>query len=265
MMIILSPVRLRRQFTIAPLALLVLMNCFGTAEAFAASPSSDTTASEAPAVVNLTAALRLAPSYEDSSERSLSIGSAFIRSAVLPGWGQKYAGASTSARNFFVAEAVLWMGVIANNVYGHWLKDDYRLFAASHAGVDLAGKSDKYFVDIGNYENVEEYNQATLRQRDVNSLYDPATHSWRWDTVSNLQKYSNTRRRSAQSFSRSEMFVGFVLVNHLVSGVHAAWKAHRKNSDLQRKQEQAHATGLTPQFALRTGLDDFRVTVHWRF
>lgn len=241
------------------------MICIGTAEAFATTLPSDTSASEAPAVVNVTAALRLVPSFDDSSEKSLSIGSAFIRSAVLPGWGQKYAGANTSARNFFIAEAVLWVGVIANNVYGHWLKDDYRLFAASHAGVDLMGKSDKYFVDLGNYKNVEEYNQATLRQRDVNSLYDPNTHDWQWDTASNLEKYSNTRRSSAQAFSRSETFVGFVLVNHLVSGVHAAWKAHRKNATLQRKQEGAQATGLTPQFALRTGLHDFRVSARWRF
>jgi hypothetical protein len=178
------------------------------------------------------------PAPEDTAG-SRTIGGAFMRSLVLPGWGQRYAGAKTAARNFFVVEAFLWGSFAAFQIYGHWLEDDYKLFAATHASAEVNGKEDQFFVDIGNFINIDEFNQSRLRRRDVEGLYDPATHFWRWDTDANRQKFENLRIRSDKAFSNATFVIAGVIANHLISGIHAAWTVHKKAD----KQEKVDSKG----------------------
>lgn len=204
----------------------------------------------------------LAADSSQSSKKKISIGGAFIRSALIPGWGQRATGAKGAARNFFVAEAGLWLGVISFNVHGNWLKDDYRLLASEHAEVDTRGKSDKYYVDVGNFADIEEYNQSRLQRRDVAALYDPATHHWQWDTEANRNRFADLRLRSDRSFSRSELFVAAILANHIISGIHAAWLA-RKQSD--EGKPDAQGASLSPQFGVTNFGDEIRFVAQVKF
>lgn len=197
----------------------------------------------------------------DHSSGSTSLGGAFLRSAVIPGWGQRSAGAKTAARNFFVAEVLLWSGFASLQVYGHWLKNDYQLFAASHAGVTLSGKDDQFFVDAGNFISVEEFNQNRLRRRDVEGLYDTATHFWQWDTESNQIKFANLRKRSERSFSRANLVVAGVLANHIISGIHAAWVAHRKSSQSSKERGELNV----PQLGVMTSPEEIRLVAQLQF
>ncbi len=197
-----------------------------------------------------------------SPQKKISIGGAFIRSALIPGWGQRAAGAHGAGRNFFVAEAGLWLGVISFNVHGNWLKDDYRLLASEHAGVDTRDKSDKYYVDVGNFADIEEYNQSRLQRRDVAALYDPATHYWQWDTEANRNRFADLRLRSDRSFSRSELFVAAILANHIISGIHAAWLARRQNANESPSPEGSAAS---PQFGVASFGDEIRLTAQVKF
>ena len=195
-----------------------------------------------------------------SPQRKISIGSAFLRSAVIPGWGQRATGAHKAARNFFVAEVGLWLGVISYNVHGNWLKDDYRLLAAEHAQVDTRDKNDAYYVDVGNYTNLEEFNQSRLQRRDVAALYDPATHYWQWDTEANRNHFADLRLRSDKAFSRSELFIAAILGNHIISGIHAAWLARRHNTNAK-----ASALGASSQLGLVSFGDEIRLTAQVKF
>lgn len=200
-------------------------------------------------------------SIADYSSGSSSLGGAFLRSAVIPGWGQRRAGAKTAARNFFVAEVLLWSGFASLQVNGHWLKNDYKVFAATHAGVEIADKDDQFFVDVGNFISVEEFNQSRLRRRDVEGLYDPATHTWKWDTEANQLKFANLRKRSERSFSRSNLVVAGVLANHIVSGIHAAWVAHKKSSQKAKERGELHV----PQLGVLTSPEEIRLWARLEF
>lgn len=200
-------------------------------------------------------------SMADNSSGSLSFGGAFLRSAVIPGWGQRRAGAKTAARNFLVAEVLLWSGFASLQVYGHWLKNDYKLFAATHAGVELADKDDQFFVDAGNFISVDEFNQSRLRRRDVEALYDPATHAWKWGTETNQLKFANLRKRSERSFSRSNLVVAGVLANHIISGIHAAWVAHKKSS--AKDQERGELS--VPQLGVLSSPEEIRLVARLEF
>lgn len=197
-----------------------------------------------------------------ASDKKISIGGAFLRSATIPGWGQKAVGARTAARNFFVADVALWLGVISFNVYGNWQKDDYRLLAAEHAQVNVQGKTDKFFVDVSNYSSVEDYNQSRLQRRDVAALYDPATHFWRWDSEVNRARFDEIRLRSERAFNRGELVIAAIIANHIISGIHAAWLANRHNS---RLEEGAQGTSYVPQFGVKGKRDEIRLTAQWEF
>jgi hypothetical protein len=193
--------------------------------------------------------------------KSLTLGGAFMRSLVIPGWGQRRAGAKTSARNFFVAEILLWSGFASLEIYGGWLRNDYKLFAAAHAGAQISGKDTQFFVDMGNFSSVEEFNQNSLRARDLESLYDPATHFWRWDTDANQQKFFNLRKRSDKAFARAELVAAGVIANHIVSGIHAAWVAYKKSS--QKEEERGEIK--TPLFGVIASPEEIRLVAQLNF
>ncbi|RIK72010.1 hypothetical protein DCC62_20865 [candidate division KSB1 bacterium] len=170
-----------------------------------------------------------------ASDKKMSIGGAFLRSATIPGWGQKAVGARTAARNFFVADVALWLGVISFNVYGNWQKDDYRLLAAEHAQVNVPGKTDKFFVDA---------------------------HFWRWDSEVNRARFDEIRLRSERAFNRGELVIAAIIANHIVSGIHAAWLANRHNS---RLEEGAQGASYVPQLGVKGKRDEIRLTAQWEF
>jgi hypothetical protein len=202
---------------------------------------------------------QIAPVYE----KKISLGGAFLRSALIPGWGQKAVGARTSARNFFVAEVALWAGVVAFNVQGSWLEDDYRTLAADHALADIRGKNDQYFVDMGNFSSIDGYNQSRLQNRDPQSLYDPATHFWRWDTPANQVQFRQLRVDSDRANSNAELVVAAILANHIISGIHAAWLAHRSNSEKPSEQQGAvYIPNVKVSPASGMGL---KLTMRWKF
>ena len=50
-----------------------------------------------------------------------------------------------------------------------------------HAGVSAEGKDDQFFIDVGNFMSVADYNDKRLRDREPDKLYDPLKgYSWRW-------------------------------------------------------------------------------------
>jgi hypothetical protein len=197
----------------------------------------------------------------DSAPKSLTIGGAFMRSLAIPGWGQRRAGAKTSARNFFVTEVLLWSGFTTLQIYGNWVKDDYKLFAATHAGAAISGKDDQFFVDMGNFISVDEFNQNRLRRRDAEGLYDPATYFWRWDTDSNRQKFFNMRKRSDRAFANADLVVAGVIANHIVSGIHAAWVTHKKSSKNEKKRGALHV----PQLGVLASPEEIRLVARLEF
>jgi len=201
------------------------------------------------------------PSSPASEAKTPTIGGAFMRSLLIPGWGQRRGGAKTAARNFFVAEVLLWSGFTALEIYGGWQKNDYKVFSASHAGAQISGKDDQFFVELGNFISVEEYNQARLRRRDVEGLYDPATHFWRWDTDANRQKFFNMRKRSDKAFARAELVAAGVIANHIVSGIHAAWVAHRNSSQNEKERGELNV----PQFGVLASPEEVRVVARLDF
>ncbi len=166
------------------------------------------------------------------AENPRSVGGAFFRSLLLPGWGQHYAGADRASRLFLAAEAALWLGYVGFVSYGDWREQDYRAFAAAHAGVDLEGKNSTYFINIGNFDSIFDYNEYRLRQRNTKDYYyDVEAFFWQWESPAQRRRYTDLRISADTARNRALFVLGGVVANHLISAVEAVWEVRRRSNE----------------------------------
>lgn len=166
---------------------------------------------------------------------------AFLRSLILPGAGECYLGKHTLAKAFFATEVTLWLSYFAFRQYGNWIRDDALAFAATHSTAGIEGKPSQFFVDIGNYIDVYQYNDAKLRFGEYEKVYDENDYFWSWDLDKNRQRFENMRIAGDRALNRSTFVIGAVFANHLISAIHASWQTHRYNKKLdQISQSNIH-------------------------
>lgn len=163
-------------------------------------------------------------------------GRAFLQSLILPGWGQHYAESKTMMKVFIATEVLLWSSYLGFQTWGNWLEDDYRTFAVQHAGVNLEGKPDRYFVDISNFNGIFEHNQAQLRNRDISAVYtDTETFFWKWDSAENRGKFEDMRLRSDRARNRADLALAFVFTNHIISAIQSTLAVFKFNDRLKKQ------------------------------
>ncbi|MBI4810458.1 MAG: hypothetical protein HY800_03275 [Ignavibacteriales bacterium] len=171
--------------------------------------------------------------YETDGEKSVTL--AALYSFLIPGMGEMYVGNYSKGKYFTIAEGLLWITLIGFDRYGTWVQNDARDFATQHAGVMAAGKSDDYFVDIGDYQSIWEYNEDMLRNRQPYKMYDEySSMTWNWDSKSNREYYRDLRVSSDQAFNNVSFVAAAIGVNHLVSAINAAMSAKSHNNNLQQ-------------------------------
>jgi hypothetical protein len=164
-----------------------------------------------------------------------SVGLAVLYSLLLPGMGELYADGFGSGKYFLMAEGALWLTFTTFELYGNQLRDDARAFAFSRAGVNPAGKDDQYYVDIGNFLDIYDYNEKQLRDRELDKLYDPAAgFAWEWDSDASRATYRDQRISSENMYNNKKFVVAAILVNHVASAVNAARAAISHNSALDK-------------------------------
>lgn len=147
----------------------------------------------------------------------------FWRSLVLPGWGQHAAGESLAARRFLTTEAMLWLGYLGMQAVGDVRERNYRTYAATHAGARTEGKDGEYFDDLGFYASHQQHNRFARVDDGAQAELYPGTaeFSWEWDDEASRLRYRELRN-GATGMKRNALYLtGLVVVNHLVSAVHA--------------------------------------------
>ena len=146
----------------------------------------------------------------------------FLKSLLIPGWGQYSQNRKGAALAFLGMETILWGGMIGVKTYGNWLEGDYQAYANSHANIDPSGKNHDFYVDIGNYDTRDEYNEIQQLERDWNSLYLGSEYNWEWDSSANRTTFEDVRIKSDLYKNSSIYFAGAIVVNHLAAAIDAA-------------------------------------------
>jgi hypothetical protein len=171
----------------------------------------------------------------------------FLKSLIIPGWGQYALGQKNAALAFFGTDIILLGGALACQSYGVSTRDDYRAFAAAHAGVQ-GDHGHGFYVDVGNWMTVEQFNEQRLRDRQFDALYTSASDAWSWDSIDNRDKLKKMRIKSDKSFNGIYYFAGGMILNHLASALHAGRVAatrHKQASLLSTDNLKYNFTPLT--------------------
>ncbi|HID40372.1 MAG TPA: hypothetical protein EYP36_12775 [Calditrichaeota bacterium] len=175
------------------------------------------------------------PSLSQQAEPK-SVGKAFLYSLLLPGAGQYYTESRNSAVLFLGAEALLWLGMVGNNLYADHLVDEYKTYAVQHAGVSAAGKDKDYWISIGKYDDIYSYNEQRRRERRFDEVYsENAYYYWSWDSKTNRYSYDRSRLQANEIADREVYFWGAIALNHLASAIHALAMARKYNKALQQE------------------------------
>jgi hypothetical protein len=178
---------------------------------------------------------RFAPrlNLQSMGEQEKSVFRSVVYSLVLPGMGELYAGGFESGKYFLIAESGLWLTFTSFELYGHWVQDDARSFAANHASASIEGKDDQFFVNIGNFDNVYQYNEKKLRDRDLGGVYDlNGSFYWQWDSDASRARFKDLRVKSDNIFNNVRFVVAGIILNHVASAINAARIAVKKNKEL---------------------------------
>lgn len=170
--------------------------------------------------------------YKSSTK---SPGLAFIYSLFVPGMGQLYTKRFDVGKYYLLTEAALWLGYASFSIYGTWLHNDAYNYAAVHAGINKDGKDDDFFINIGNYDNVEQYNDDMLRKGQYDKVYFPGEgKDFYWDQVESRKRYRDDKLSGDRIINDRLFIVGAILINHVVSAISAIILTSNYNSSLKK-------------------------------
>jgi len=153
-----------------------------------------------------------------------------MKSTILPGWGENALGATKRSNSFLLREGLIWLSLIGGQTIHNWYKSDYTTFAILHAGTDPSTKDYQYAVDIGNYDNFDEYNFAKEQLRQGELIYpEEQNYEWEWDSESNRQKFDDMRIISGTAEKLVSFSIGGLIVHRVISVIDVLY-LERKNS-----------------------------------
>jgi hypothetical protein len=176
------------------------------------------------------------PFQEDDSEKfeRKSPSRAFFSSLLLPGTGEAYVGEYTQSKIFLGIEIVAWGLVIANVINVNNRQDDYKNFAVQHASVIRNSKSDQFWIDIGKFDTIFEYNEERIRERDIDAIYPESRFwYWNWDNTENRFFYDAKRIETREIEQNRLYFFAAIALNHVVSAINALRLANSYNRKLE--------------------------------
>ena len=168
---------------------------------------------------------------------SLAMGKPFelnpvLKSSLIPGWGEAVLENNKRARLFSSIELSLWTACLATYTASYHQMLQYQSFAVKHAGVDADNKDHKYWVDIGNYIDLDQHNSEHLRWRYLDEIYSESDH-WLWDNKNNMKNFESMRIRSDMLAKTGEYVIGAIIMNHLLSAIDTLYLLRlKKENDL---------------------------------
>jgi hypothetical protein len=172
---------------------------------------------------------------------------AIAYSLVLPGLGDLYAENFGTGKYFMGADAGLWLTYGGVRVYGQWLKDDAKTLAVQRASANFDGKDAKYEVNLGNFADVLSYNDAKLRNREFDLIYDPRSDfAWQWSSDADRLHYKDLRNRGEGTLRNSQFVLGALFLNRVIAAISAVRSVSAYNRGVQMSrswQLNARVTG----------------------
>jgi hypothetical protein len=168
------------------------------------------------------------------NNKKISAGKVFFYSLLIPGLGEATLKKGGYTKFFLSVETILWGIYVTNRLKVKWNTQDYKSYAAQHAGINGRGKDDQYWINIGKYDNIYAYNEQRRKDRNVQEIYqNEADDYWYWDNKEDRLYYDEKRIKTRQMEIRNTYFIGGIILNHVVSAINALRLARKHNRHLK--------------------------------
>jgi hypothetical protein len=191
------------------------------------------------------------PVNEEYGKKSIVL--AITYSLLLPGMGELYAGNYNTGKYFTIAEGIFWGTYFGINQYSNWEKQRYHSFAVSNGGVNLAGKNDDYFANIGIYTDVNEYNDYMSKGGEFDKMYDPKQNYWKW-SGNDRKTYRTMWTAGEQLHNNLRFVVGALVLNRVASAINAGRLAAAYNKKASQDLGWNISAGMSNIATLPTGV-----------
>ncbi|MBD3165055.1 hypothetical protein GF324_00485 [bacterium] len=152
-----------------------------------------------------------------------------IRSIILPGWGQRRLGNHVRGAFFTAMDASLWTGIVLSYIGYVDGTAAYEDYAAQHAGV-IGEPGHEFYVNIGNYDTREDFNEVRRQRRDYANQYTGSGTYWDWDSEQSRIKFEDQRISADRHRNRIYYFVGGLLLNRVAAAIDAGRTATKRNA-----------------------------------
>jgi len=198
---------------------------------------------------------------DDIESAKKSSGLAILYSLLLPGMGELYADGYESGKYFTIAEGVLWGTYIGMSIHASNQQDNYKAYAITNASITTSGKDDDYFATIGEYQNIEDYNDQKASERNFDQMYSTTTSFWKWQSNEDRRTYRSMWTSSEQTYNDLRFVVGAMILNRVVSAINAARLVSVYNNRLEEELSWNVSIGLKHTANLPTSLNvNFQTT-----
>lgn len=156
---------------------------------------------------------------------------AFLKSMAVPGWGHHYVDKSDWQRGKFHLgiDAALILSYVGLTIYRNNTRQNWQTYGQSKAGVPIKGRSRDFQIAVGNYENLDAYNDYQLRRRQWDNLIkNLPKNSWNWSNKSQRSRYNQLRDRFEGINNQLPAILGLMILNRVISGISAFNRAKKK-------------------------------------
>jgi hypothetical protein len=157
--------------------------------------------------------------YKPDVNAGKSVNLAMAASVLLPGTGHQYLDRNRSAFVYLSAEAISVFSYFFCNHYANKTAQEAAGFAWVHARASgpIHDADDHRWKLIGNFLDVQEYNNVMdLNRTPEDRITDP-TQAWYWDDQSSQDRFNKIRTTSRSYRIISNFFIGAMVLNRVVA------------------------------------------------
>ena len=163
---------------------------------------------------------------------TLSFSSSMLKSVIFPGWGElneyKALAHDNSLENIsyikerskyiMLQESMLWIGLYIFNDLNKTYKNDYQILGIVNAGVDWTGKNELFAANVGNFNNLQEYNDYKFLTGQYDDVYLNEGYNWDWQNNNNNRlNYDRTRNKSERYDKYKSYIAAGLIINRVIS------------------------------------------------
>ncbi len=159
---------------------------------------------------------------------------AFGMSLLLPGLGHRYAQDGRwkgSATLFALADAGLWIGLLATEWRHHSITENFKTLAATRASAQVEGKDRTFFLNLASFHSSDEFIDVSLRNRawDQVAYVSDRSFQWAWQTEDDFQRFRSLRTDAESLRNRRLILVAGLVGNRLLSALLAIRAVNKAN------------------------------------